>query len=59
MNYKNICTAEAIAFIVVIIINQTLLGAAKDIVIDTASSAWIHTIFISIIALILVLIISY
>lgn len=58
MNYKNICTAEAIALIVVIIINQTLLGAAKDIVIDTASSAWFHTIFISIIAIILVLLMS-
>ena len=58
MNYKNICTAEAIALIVVIIINQTLLGAAKDIVIDTASSAWIHTIFISIIAFVLVFLIS-
>lgn len=53
MNYKKICANEAIALIVVVMINQVLLGASKNIVIDTASSSWIHTIFISIIALLL------
>ena len=51
MNYKKICTSEAIALIVVVMINQVLLGSAKEIITDTASSAWIHTILISAIAL--------
>lgn len=58
MNYKKICANEAIALIVIVMINQVLLGSAKEIIIDTASSAWIHTIFISIIAIILAFIIS-
>lgn len=58
LDYKKICTNEAIALIVVVMINQVLLGSAKDIVMDTASSSWLHTIFISIIAIALVFIIS-
>lgn len=58
MNQKKICTSEAIALIVVVMINQVLLGSAKDIILDTASSSWIHTIFISIITILLVFIMS-
>lgn len=51
MNYTKICKSEAITLIVVVMINQVLLGSAKEIITDTASSAWIHTILISAMAI--------
>lgn len=57
MDYKKICTNEAIALIVIVMINQVLMGASKNIIMDTASSSWLHTIFISIIAVLLAFII--
>lgn len=57
MNYKKICVNEAIALIIIIMINQVILGASKEIITDTASSAWIHTILLSIIAIVLAFII--
>lgn len=57
MNYQKICVSEAISLIVIIMINQVILGSAKEIVTDTASSAWLHTIFLSIIAILLAFII--
>lgn len=50
--------AEGIALIVVVMINQVLLGSAKNIIITTASSAWLNTIFIILIGLALVFIIT-
>ena len=55
MDYKKISTIEAIALIVIIMVNQVLISVAKDIIIDTASGAWIHTIFISLLAILLFL----
>lgn len=58
MNYQKICISEGIALIFVVMINQVLLGTAKNIVITTASSAWLNTIFIILIGLALVFIIT-
>ena len=55
LDYKKISTIEAIALIVIVMINQVLISVAKDIIIDTASGAWLHTIFISILAVLLFL----
>ena len=57
MNYKKICVSEAIALIFVVMINQVLLGSAKEIITDTASASWIHTIVISAIAILFTFII--
>lgn len=57
MNCKKICINEAIALLIIIMINQVILGASKEIITDTASSAWLHTIFLSVIAFFLVWII--
>lgn len=58
MNYQKICMAEGIALIFVVMVNQVLLGTAKNIVITTASSAWLNTLFIILIGLALVFIIT-
>ena len=58
MNYQKICIAEGVALIFVVMINQVLLGAAKNIIITTASSAWLNTLFIILIGLGLVFIIT-
>ncbi len=50
MNFKKICINEAIALFIIIIINQVILGVSKEIITDTASSAWLHTIFLSLLA---------
>lgn len=58
MNYQKICMAEGIALIFVVMINQVLLGVAKNIVITTASSAWLNILFVILIGLALVFIIT-
>ena len=58
MNYQKICMAEGVALVFVVMINQVLLGAAKNIIITTASSAWLNTLFITLIGLGLVFIIT-
>lgn len=58
MNYQKICIAEGVALIFIVMINQVLLGAAKNIIITTASSAWLNTLFIILIGLALVFIIT-
>ena len=58
MDYKKISTIEAIALIVIVMINQVLISVAKDIIIDTASGGWLHTIFISILAVLLFLVMN-
>ena len=49
---QKIGTIEAIALIVIIIINQIILNLPNAIIINTGSSAWINVVYISIIAII-------
>ncbi len=51
MNYKKICMSEAIALILIVMINQVFLGSAKQIIISTHSSAWLNTLFVILIGL--------
>ena len=50
---------ETIALIVIVITNKIILNTSKDIIIYTGSSAWINVIYISIIALLIIMLISY
>ena len=58
MDSKKICTAEAIALLVMIMINQVILGLPKTIIVNSGSGAWINVIVISIIAIFLAVLIT-
>ena len=50
---QKIGTIEAIALIVIIIINQIILNLPNTIITSTGSSSWLNVIYITIIAIIL------
>ena len=58
MDYKKIYTSEAIALLVMIMINQVILGTPQNIIVNSASGAWLNVIIGSIIALLLALLIT-
>lgn len=58
MSNKKIGNIEAIALIITIMINHIILNLPKDIIQSTSSGAIINVIFISIIALLIVYLIS-
>ena len=49
---QKIGTIEAIALIVIIIINQIILNLPNTIITSTGSSSWLNVIYITIIAII-------
>ncbi len=48
---EKIGTLEAIAFIIIVMINQIILNSPKNILTSTGSAAWLNVIFISILAI--------
>lgn len=58
LDYKKIYTSEAIALLVMIMINQVILGTPQNIIVNSASGAWLNVIMCSIIALLLALLIT-
>ena len=59
MNIANICKKEAIGLIIVATINQVILGAPKTILLGNGSASLLNVIAITIIALFLVIAISF
>ena len=59
LNIIKLSKIEAIAFIIIIMINQVILGAPKTILSNSASGSLLNVLFISIIAILLVLFINY
>ena len=59
MNTEKIGYIEAISIITLVIINKVILILPKEIISNTGSSAWLNTIYVSIIAILLAWFISF
>ena len=59
MNTEKIGYIEAISLITLVIINKVILILPKEIILTTGSAAWVNTIYVSILALLLVWFISF
>jgi spore germination protein KB len=58
MNLSKLENLEAIALIAIIMINNIILNFPKNIILSSGSSAWLNTIYISIIAIIFAYVIA-
>lgn len=59
MNSEKIGYIEAISIITLVIINKVILILPKEIISNTGSSAWLNTLYVSIIAVLLAWLISF
>lgn len=57
MNTTKLENMEALAFLIIIMANKIILNLPKSIIASTGSSAWLNTLYISIIAFFIVLLI--
>lgn len=55
---KKICFAEAIALIIILVINRIILGVPKSLLVNSAFSATLTIIFVSIITILIILLIN-
>ena len=55
---KKICFAEAIALIIILVINRIILGIPKSLLVNSAFSATLTIIFVSIITILIILFIN-
>lgn len=59
MKYEKISYVEALALIIIVIINKVILILPREIISSTGSSAWLNVLYISIIAVLIVWFIAH